>query len=347
MSAIFRPTKIEWISFWVLMPIISIATGLVMFKQRFYQEWEVMLGAFTAIYLIGLLSWYLHIVSMHYLAKLLPKLSQTIIRLVLLAIVHMALITLTMCSYFYGFDALSLFGYRFDEDSFRTGLWVGVFLTLIATSLWQVEYIFKQWRLSLSEKELIEQQKLVHEFENLKKQINPHFLFNNLNILSSLIAEDAIKAEYFLNELSKVYRYLLKNTEDGLTSVGDELDFIGSYYELLRIRHGEAIRLVLEVDDAARGCYLPPYSLQLLVENAVKHNVATRTRPLQIHIYTKEGNLQVVNNLQKKKGNILSNKVGLSNITENYKLLMDKDPQFYETENEFVVILPLIKIEIN
>src|SRR5690606_30545087 len=109
--------------------IISIATGMVMYRDRFYQEVDVLLGAFAAIYLIGFLSWYLHIVSMHYLAILLPKLSQTIFRLILLTIVHMSLITLTMYTYFYGFDAIGLFGYRFNQESFKTGLWVGVFLT--------------------------------------------------------------------------------------------------------------------------------------------------------------------------------------------------------------------------
>lgn len=348
MSSIFKPTRIEWISFWILMPVISIAASFLLYGELFFQSLRVMIGSFAAVYLIGFISWYLHILSMHVLAVLMPDLSQTVPRLILLVLVHFLLISLTMFTYFYGFDAVHYLGYKVNRENFRVGIWVGLFLTMIATSLWQVEYIFLKWKSSLSEKELIEQQRLVQEFDNLKKQINPHFLFNNLNILSSLITEDPVKAEYFLNELSRVYRYLLKGSEDGLTSLRAELDFIQSYFALLKIRHSDTIQMKLGIADEYMAAQLPSFSLQLLIENAVKHNVATKVSPLMIQLCTTAGGqLCISNNLQKKKGNILSNKVGLSTITENYRLLLNAEITVLELEQEFRVILPLIKKEIS
>jgi hypothetical protein len=328
------------------MPLISIGTGHLLYGGDFFADWKLFLCGFAGVYIIGFFSWYLHVVSMHMLAALMPDLSQTLPRLVILAAVHIVLITLTMVVYFYGFDAVGYLGYVLDPVKFRWALWLGVLLTLIATSVWQVEHIFSKWRESLAQKELIEQQRLVQEYEALKRQINPHFLFNNLNILSSLITDDPARAEYFLDELSKVYRYMLKNNEEGITDLRSELTFIGSYFALIGIRHGHSVRLELEVDERYLDMHLPAFSLQLLVENAVKHNVATRVSPLYISIATtNDGSLKVGNNLQRKKGGILSNNIGLSNISENYRLLVGRELQVIEDGASFTVILPLIKFE--
>lgn len=341
--SMLRPTRIEWITFWVLMPVISVFVSFLLYGQRFLQDWRVSIPSFLAVYLIGLLSWYLHVVSMHFLAWLLPALKQTTIRLLLLGLCHCLLITITMWIYFYGFASVGFLGYQMDCRNFRTAVLGGLFLTVIATSLWQVEYIFNKWKTSLSEKELIEQQRLLHEYELLKKQINPHFLFNNLNILSSLIAEDPENAEYFLDELSQVYRYVLKNNEEELIDLQHELKFIHSYYALLNIRHGDAVQLTLSVNNHFLHYRLPALSLQLLVENAVKHNISTKKSPLHIEISTDEnGWLTVCNNLQRKAGNIISNKIGLLNITENYRLLLNREPVIIDDGEHFKVMLPLL-----
>ncbi len=328
------------------MPLISIGTGHLLYGTRFFSQWPLFLAGFAAIYLIGLVSWYLHVVSMHYLAKLMPDLSQTLPRLLILAIVHILLITLTMIVYFHGFDAIGYLGYRLEVSNFRSALWLGVFLTLIATSVWQVEHIFFKWRESLAQKELIEQQRLVQEYEALKRQINPHFLFNNLNILSSLITDDPVRAEYFLDELSKVYRYMLGNNEEGIAELRSELTFIKSYYALIKIRHGDAVRMEIAIPEEYLDMHLPAFSLQLLIENAVKHNVATKARPLYVRIGVNQaGELEVSNNLQRKKGGILSNNVGLSHISENYRLLLNRDLTIAEDGTCFRIMLPLIKLK--
>jgi len=181
------------------------------------------------------------------------------------------------------------------------------------------------------------------ELRALRYQVNPHFLFNCFNTLSSLISEDKDQADVFLNELSKVYRYLLRSNEDGLSMLQDELNFIKSYYKLLKTRHGEAIQLQIEVDKKYYKYLLPSLSLQLLVENAVKHNIVSRSNPLLIDIFSTEGNrLAVNNNLQPKKIKLPSNKIGLANIRSKYELLKLNGYEILQDNRNFTVVLPLI-----
>jgi LytS/YehU family sensor histidine kinase len=205
------------------------------------------------------------------------------------------------------------------------------------------DYIFDKWKETLAEKETFEQLNLQQEFDHLKSQVNPHFLFNSFNTLSSLISEDAEQAECFLNELSKVYRYLLRNNEDGLTSLQSELQFIQSYYRLLTYRYGQALQMKVEVDKKYETYLLPSLSLQLLVENAVKHNVISKQYPLVIDIFTTAGNKLVINNnFQPKLIKALSNKIGLDNIKTKYELLMQKGFQVLADDKNFTVVLPLM-----
>jgi LytS/YehU family sensor histidine kinase len=193
------------------------------------------------------------------------------------------------------------------------------------------------------EKESLKQQALQHEFDALKNQVNPHFLFNCFNTLSSLISEDKKKAEMFLNELSKVYRYLLRNNEDGLSTVENEMKFIQSYYGLLKTRHGEALQLTIDIDRRYYPYLLPSLTLQLLVENVVKHNQLAKNHPLMIEIFTTAGNQLVVNNnLQRRTIKAPSNRVGLENIKAKYELLNQRGFQVMEDGKNFTVVLPLI-----
>lgn len=190
--------------------------------------------------------------------------------------------------------------------------------------------------------EQLKRENLQTQLDSLKAQVNPHFLFNSLNSLSSLISEDAEKAEKFLDELSKVYRYLLRNNEDDLTTLAEELQFIQSYYHLLKTRYGDSLELQTKVDPKYLDHQLPPLTLQMLVENAVKHNRMMKERPLKIVLKSSGDKLIVVNNLQRKVRQVTSNRVGLGNIAKKYKLLEQEDILVRENENEFAVIIPLI-----
>jgi LytS/YehU family sensor histidine kinase len=209
--------------------------------------------------------------------------------------------------------------------------------------MWEADYSLHQWRESQALKQQMEQLTLQQEFEALKGQVNPHFLFNCMNTLSSLIHEDRKQAEVFLNELSKVYRYLLRNNEDGLSTLEKEIRFIESYFRLLKTRHGEAVRLQIDVDKKYESYLLPSLSLQLLVENVVKHNMLSKNKPLQIDIFTTSGNKLVVsNNMQLRIQHVPSNGVGLENIRSKYQLLKQPGFQVLDQGNTFSVVLPLM-----
>jgi hypothetical protein len=177
----------------------------------------------------------------------------------------------------------------------------------------------------------------------LQAQVNPHFLFNSLNSLSALIEDDAQRASLFLDELSSVYRYLLRANDQTLISLKAELTFIHSYCHLLKTRHGDALRIQCAVEPSLLNRQLPPLTLQLLVENAVKHNSILPDKPLTIAIISSPcDHLQVRNTIQRKTVRVASNGVGLSNIWSKYKILNQPLPTIHEVEDEFVVTLPLI-----
>lgn len=179
----------------------------------------------------------------------------------------------------------------------------------------------------------------------LQSQLNPHFLFNSLNALSALITEAPGKAEQFVDEMASVYRYLLQTNEHELTTLKRELNFVRSYYNLLETRYGQGVSLSVRIDDRFLNFQLPPLTLQLLLENAVKHNVVSANRPLGIQIATNQsGWLIVSNNLQRKPADrVKSTKKGLLNILTKYQMLGQPLPTVEEDGGLFTVKLPLIE----
>ncbi|WP_245564917.1 sensor histidine kinase [Spirosoma panaciterrae] len=192
----------------------------------------------------------------------------------------------------------------------------------------------------------LEQEKTEVHIRALQAQINPHFLFNSLNSLSALIDDDTQQAGIFLDELSSVYRYMLRANDQILIPLAAELAFIRSYCHLLQTRHGQALRVEWAVSPLLLALQLPPLTLQLLVENAVKHNVILADYPLTIAIATNEQNqLQVRNNVQRKTVRVASNGVGLANIWSKYQILNQPIPTIQEDRGLFIVTLPLIEKE--
>ncbi|WP_282050145.1 2TM domain-containing protein [Maribacter aquivivus] len=185
------------------------------------------------------------------------------------------------------------------------------------------------------------------KFDALKNQLDPHFLFNSLNVLTSLIEEDPMQAQKFTTSLSKVYRYVLEQKSKNLISVDEELKFARTYVRLLKMRFEDSI--IFEIPDEALNpeAKIVPLSLQLLLENAVKHNVVTSSKPLHIRIYEENDYLYVVNNLQEKQVVKKSSGVGLQNIRQRYAILTKKEMQIFKTDKEFKVRLPMLMNEIS
>ncbi|UYQ92606.1 histidine kinase [Chitinophaga horti] len=343
MKAWMKPIRSEWITVFALIPVISVMLNHLLFGDRLWRDAELWLYSVPSLLVAGLASWYVCVAIMHWLRIRYPEMAQTAKRLLLLALSYILLTSLTFIGIFYIYHRFHLFGYTFHTSHIRVPVFISVSMTLIATAFWEAEYVLARWKESLAEKELLQQQSIFQEFESLKNQVNPHFLFNCFNTLSSLISEDARQADAFLNELSKVYRYLLRSNEDGLSTLENELKFIRSYFELLRHRYGDAVQLQIEVDKKYMTYLLPSLSLQLLVENAVKHNIVSRQQPLVVDIFTTAGNkLAVNNNLQLKLIKAPSNKIGIRNIQEKYQLLKQDGFQVLEDARNFTVVLPLI-----
>lgn len=184
------------------------------------------------------------------------------------------------------------------------------------------------------------------KFESLKNQIDPHFLFNSLNVLSSLIEENPENAQRFTTSLSKIYRYVLEQKDKELVSVAEELAFAKTYMNLLKMRFENSIDFQLPVDFENTEAKVVPLSLQLLLENTIKHNVVSENKPLQITIYIQDNYLVVQNNLQKKE--VLQDRqgVGLQNIVSRYALLSKRKVVVEQTETDFKVLIPILTKQI-
>lgn len=338
-----KPPRLELYSFLFSMPLIDVALNQVLFRDRLWYDGKVWLLSFPLIFGIGIISWYGHVLWGNFAERKYPELNQSGKRILLKALVAVFVMTPSVLIIFWLYDRFSILGYHIREWDLLKGAVVGFCVNLVFETLYESEYMLSRYKESVQEKETLQQISAQNEFDALKGQVNPHFLFNCFNTLSSLITEDKQKADIFLNELSKVYRYLLRNNEEGVSTVENEIRFIRSYYKLLQTRHGEAVQLNIEIDKRYDTYLLPSLSLQLLVENVVKHNVLSKNKPLLIDIFTTAGNKLVVNNnLQRRTVKAPSNKVGLENIKAKYQLLNQPGFQVMEDEKNFTVVLPLI-----
>jgi LytS/YehU family sensor histidine kinase len=198
---------------------------------------------------------------------------------------------------------------------------------------------FKDYQIKESHQE---KQQITAQFESLKNQLDPHFLFNSLNVLNGLIEESPKKASMFTTDLSKIYRYVLEQKDKSLVSLQDELTFSRAYLNLLSLRFEAGIQIDLQINaEQHTGCILP-LSLQLLIENAIKHNIISVRKPLLLKIYRKNNYLYVENNLQKKKVLHDHSGIGLKNIQERYAILSNLSVHLQETDILFSVGLPII-----
>ena len=203
-------------------------------------------------------------------------------------------------------------------------------------------YFFKQWSNSLVEAERLKRENLHSQLHALQNQINPHFLFNNLNSLISLITEDRNCAIEFVQELANVYRYLLKQQDEHLTRIIDELKFINSYIFLQQIRSGNNLITEINFDKKFNDYFIAPQTIQILVENAIKHNIISAEKPLMIKIYNTGECIVVENNLQKKLSTQPQTGIGLQNIIDRYKILGYKSISVDQSNNHFRVTIPMI-----
>ncbi|MBN2806317.1 MAG: PAS domain S-box protein [Prolixibacteraceae bacterium] len=191
----------------------------------------------------------------------------------------------------------------------------------------------------------VQKENLQAQFEVLKQQVNPHFLFNSLNVLSSLIDKDIAKAQLFIDEFSQIYRYVLETIEKTVVTLGKELGFVRSYIFLQQIRYGDNLNFTVNLPSKLLKLYMPPLSLQVVLENAIKHNIVNESHPLHINISHVDAWLIVSNSIQPKISMGNSTGLGQKNMVKRYALISDKEPTFQVINNQYVVKLPLLNVE--
>ena len=243
--------------------------------------------------------------------------------------------------------AFNEFVCKFPEEArhrfMMVAIILGVLISLILLSIEVSSQFFGNWKRSLVEIEKYKAETFQAQLQNLKDQINPHFLFNNMSVLSSLVYKDQDKAVDFINQLSKVYRYLLDTRSSELVSLKEELIFIQSYTYLLQIRFDKSLVFNMRIPEDEKNRLIPPMALQILIENAIKHNEVSSEFPLTISMKIVDNKLEVSNNLQLRTDKESSSKTGLQNIQDRYKFFTQETVEVIETVKTFSVKIPLLK----
>ncbi|WP_460671006.1 sensor histidine kinase [Larkinella ripae] len=221
---------------------------------------------------------------------------------------------------------------------------MALLFALLVGVIYESLYFLQKNREAIQEAEILKKATLQRQYDTLKNQVNPHFLFNSLNSLSSLITEDKKQAGEFLDELASVYRYLLQESDRELTLLRSEVAFIRSYLFLIQTRFGSAISYDIQVADRLLDDWLPPLTLQTLVENAIRYNVILPEEPLRLSIRTANDNqLQVTNSIQRKPLRVTANPIGLGTLTERFQRLSLPPLVISDDGAEFRVTVPLLR----
>jgi len=245
--------------------------------------------------------------------------------------------------------------YGADSSKFFTGKlavinWITINIALLVSAILHAKSFMDEWKKS-TKKEVVEQKIIAKsanaQFESLKNQLDPHFLFNSLNVLSSLIDENPNQAQRFTSSMSKIYRYVLDEKDKEMVTVSDEIDFAKTYCDLLKTRFEDSVNFEFNVDENITHAFVVPLSLQLLLENAIKHNYATSQKPLNIKIFSEKGFLCIENNLQAREIIKERDGIGLSNIVQRYSLVTDRNVFIEKSEDYFKVKIPVLTEKIS
>lgn len=240
-----------------------------------------------------------------------------------------------------------IYGYSWDENwnPLKLNLIYATLINLFLHLVNAILFFFSEYKQKWSEAEELRRSSEQARLQLFRNQVNPHFLFNNLNVLSGMVIKDNPEANHFIEEFSKVYRYLLNNQQKELVELKAELEFIQPYLFLLGKRFEDALEVNIRIAEEYKHCHVVPAALQMLVENAIKHNVVSRQKPLQIDIHT-NGNetLVIKNNLQPRMLKEPSTRIGLENIRKRYELISGRDVIVKMDEGFFEVSLPLLRL---
>jgi len=329
-------------------PFLAVMSHIIFFNEshgapdeKFTQTQVLLISIIEAILL-----WECNRLLLIYYRKRYPELEQSLKRIVSEFLGCMVVTILLRYLLVWFYDKTLFWGYIFPPEGYLYNIFVGMLYVAIVGGIYEGLYYFRKWRQLFAEKEILKRENLQTQLDSLKAQINPHFLFNNLGSLSSLIMEDQHRAVQFVEQLSSVYRYLLQSNQQDMATLKSELDFIENYYSLLKTRFGTGIEMEVNIDSNMLQRMIAPLTIQLLIENAVKHNTVMPEKPLLITMRTESERLIVENRLQPRSSAIVSLKTGLKNIRDKYRILSSEQVLIQQTNEIFSISIPLLKEDV-
>lgn len=322
---------------------LVVGVFLTLFSGKVYINKDVLINNFLYSALLSLFFWKGNEFIIVYLNKRYSWIKETR-KIIMLHITLIFTYNILVIIVFYAYLWFIVFhkhGLQGFFSSFKGGIYMCLSITAIVTLISYAYNFFKYWKISVLKEEELKRERIVLQYEALKNQVNPHFLFNSLNVLTSLIEIDKDVSIKYVKQLSEVMRYVLDKNSTELVSIDVELKFIDSFVYLLKIRFGNNLNLNVNVFE--RNFFIVPVALQILIENAVKHNEVSADRPLHIDITENEDYLIVTNNIQKRNYLPDSNCIGLKSLTFQYEFLSGKQMEIVNDGASFIVKIPKIK----
>jgi len=305
----------------VVIPFTVIINSIIL-GSSYFLNWKIFLLATVISFVATCIDFMLCGFIAVALKKRFPEESRLFLRLSLMIFTFLLISGLFLYSLFYGFELIALFNYRFNENAFIWSYYALGIFNIFITFLMEGIARFKDWKQNWKETERLNEVYKQTQLNGLKSQVNPHFLFNSLNSLSGLIQEDEEKAEKFLDEMSKVYRYMLRNDEEQLVTLATELAFVQSYVYVLNTRYGAGLQISMDINKNSLDKLLAPLTLQVVIENTFSLNIVSKSTPLKIHICSDHSRLQIQNSIQPKTvTDALDFEAGLDNLIRKYELL--------------------------
>ncbi len=301
---------------------------------------------FLALAVVVLFLWELNRLAEAQLQHLGKKYFSKIHPLILLFLISTVNVALACAGSLLILDLLLGLPVQLDYDHTKLLLAFGFRVNLFLHCINAIVFFMNKLKKAQLEAEQLKKVSVEAQFEALRNQINPHFMFNCFNVLSTLVYKDADTSAKFIAQISNVYRYLLHSQERKVVTLQEELLFVESYLYLLQMRYGENLIIEKDITANLEEYYVAPASLQMLIENAIKHNIISKNNPLTIRLYSQNETMIVSNNLQEKQVKEESTHRGLQNIQSRYRLLSDEIVKIEKSASQFTVEIPLLQIQV-
>ncbi|UFH53485.1 sensor histidine kinase [Spirosoma sp. KNUC1025] len=339
-----RPND-KWIR-WIGIPLSVLLANLIYLEEyqydyRRYFGWALFGMVYVAL-LCEMIVWWLMFVRQRYAA-----IHQTRLRILITFVGYLVLTTVFQMLFVWVTDKTGIAPIPVTPQVYIVYFITGFVCVILVGSVYEVIYYLRKYREAVQEAEAVKKVGLQSQYDSLKNQVNPHFLFNALTSLSALISEDQRKASLFLDELASVYRYLLQAGQHPLVTLSDEVTFLTSFRYLLDARFGPTIRWQIAIDDRFLNRWLPPLTLQTVIDNALRHNCLLPDSPLKLTIRTTDdGYLEVSNSIQRKKVTLSSPQRDLIRLAAHFDVLDLPKPIISDDNQLFTVRIPLVSKEI-